>query len=197
MVEIAGGIVESVRRYVSDDDCYAILEAERWPKALSCIHCGSNDVRRFNIKGGGVARRTRFQCNGCRYQFSSTTGTIFHHSRVSLLTWFVAIALLNHNPRLSAVRLQKNLQITYKSAWRLRREAYADLLGLDYFGDEKNEADEFGSPTTKALEKRPPRMGRKIVLASMILRFTQRIPDPLRKELVGLAALQKPEKLGL
>jgi hypothetical protein len=40
-------------------------------------------------------------------------------------------------------------------------------------------------------------MGRKIVLASMILRFTQRIPDPLRKELVGLAALQKPEKLGL
>jgi len=113
------------------------------------------------------------------------------------LTWFVAIALLNHNPRLSAVRLQKNLQITYKSAWRLRREAYADLLGLDYFGDEKNEADEFGSPTTKALEKRPPRMGRKIVLASMILRFTQRIPDPLRKELVGLAALQKPEKLGL
>ena len=181
------GIVESIGEYASEEDCHAILAAARWPDALSCIRCGSNDARSFLVQRGSTHRRI-FQCNDCRYQFSSTTGTIFHHSRISLLKWFVGIYLLSSNPRLSAAELQRTLQITYKAAWRLRKAVNSDLLALDdYFGNEKNDVNELGG-RTDVISKEPRRMGRKIVLVAMIKKFGERIPHFLRNELARLAA---------
>jgi transposase-like protein len=180
---LAENIVESVGRYVTEEDCYSILETERWPDALTCIRCGHKSVRRLELQRGRGAHRRVFQCNHCRYQFSSTTGTIFHHSRVPLLKWFVGIYLLSSNSKLSAVELQNSLHITYKAAWRLRKAAHADFLGLeDYFGSEKSDINEVGNPV-EAVEKEPRRMGRKIPLVSMIHKFARRIPDAIRKDL--------------
>lgn len=61
------------------------------------------------------------QCRQCRYQGSVTAGTIFHHTRLPLRTWFLAIFLLAHNKQgISAVAFQRIAGIgSYQSAWHL------------------------------------------------------------------------------
>jgi transposase-like protein len=55
-----------------------ILAALRWPNGVECPHCGS---RRYYSHD----RRAIFGCAepSCRKQFSPTTGTDFHHRKLS------------------------------------------------------------------------------------------------------------------
>lgn len=129
----------------------AFLEALRWPDGLRCLSCGSDKVSRFvtnetsrerkNRKGEivevRVPARRLYQCNneGCRYQYSATTGTIFDKSHLPLAKWFMAVAIIaNAKKSVSAKQMQRDLECSYSTAWFLDhriREAMQDgTLGL-------------------------------------------------------------------
>src|SRR5262247_1942488 len=49
-----------------------------------------------------------------------TSGTVLHRTRVPLTVWFWAAYLVTtHTPGLSAVQLQRQLGISYETAWAL------------------------------------------------------------------------------
>ena len=77
------------------------------------------------------AYRTRklFKCQGCGKQFSITSGTTFHGSKLPVRDYLMAIAIFaNAAKGLSALQLGRDLDVSYKTAFVLAhklREAMA------------------------------------------------------------------------
>ena len=67
-----------------------------------------------------MKHRPKFQCTRCSRQISPTAGTIFEKSRVPLTLWFhVFMMFSNAKSGLAAKTIQRDLEITYKTAWRM------------------------------------------------------------------------------
>lgn len=73
--------------------------------------------------GGTYARlggRKQFQCSKCRFQIAPMAGTIFEKSSTPLSLWFHAIFIFsNAKSGISAKEMERQLNVTYKTAWRI------------------------------------------------------------------------------
>jgi len=97
----------------TDAECRAYLEGLRWPDGVHCPRCDSASISR-------IEARKMFDCNGCRYQFSVTAGTLFHDSHLPLPKWFLATFLIAESRKgMSALQLKRLLRVSYKTAWYL------------------------------------------------------------------------------
>ncbi len=74
-----------IAEFGSNEKCRARLTELRWPNGVTCPRCQSKSI-------STIAERGQYDCNACRYQFSITSGTIFHDTHLSLSKWFLAIA---------------------------------------------------------------------------------------------------------
>ncbi len=95
----------------------AWLEALRWPHGIRCIYCAYPVV-------GRLEKRGVFQCaaRDCRNQFSATSATLFHKTRIPLRKWFAAIrAISTSAERVTTRSLQRELGLSYKTTWQLRQ----------------------------------------------------------------------------
>src|SRR5713226_9087517 len=107
--------------------CLAFLAHMRWPDGVKCIACESLRITRIESKGklnkktGTVGPdRKLYQCNECRFQFTATTGTVYHDTHLPLSKWFLAIALITESKKgISANQLSRALGVQYRTAWYL------------------------------------------------------------------------------
>jgi transposase-like protein len=100
--------------FANEDACARYLAACRWPDGFRCPRCGHNRAYALAI--------LRWQCAApsCRYQTSLTSGTVLHRSKSPLTTWFWAAYLMTTDKRgVSALLLQHQLGVSYKTAWLL------------------------------------------------------------------------------
>ena len=113
-------------KYKSDDECREALEEIRWPNGVACTRCGDMSV-------GEIPKRNQYQCHGCGYQFSVTSGTIMHDSRLPFRKWFMAIYLMCVSKKgVSANQLKETLGTTYRTAWHLCHRI-REAMGNDPF----------------------------------------------------------------
>src|ERR1700730_8077499 len=130
-------LIEVVSKFRSEGDCLDYLEAVRWPNGLCCLRCGimeriakfttnATTRKRTNKKGEtrtvAVPSRRLYECKECGYQFSATTGTVFHDSHLSLIKWFMAVGLIVEAKKgISALQVARhlNLESSYKTVWYL------------------------------------------------------------------------------
>lgn len=86
----------------------------RYNNQVKCNHCGSDKIHQR-------PRRPRiFQCNNCKKDFSIFKNTIFQQSTTDLRKWFYAIHLfLNAKKGISGLQLEREIDVTYKTAWRM------------------------------------------------------------------------------
>lgn len=67
-----------------------------------------------------VKSRPSYSCDTCGHHIHPTAGTIFHKSSTSLRHWFHAIFLMSSTRcGISAKQLERELGVTYKTAWRM------------------------------------------------------------------------------
>jgi len=86
----------------------------RW----ACPKCGV--VHRPEIHHTDHRRIITYRCNHCRKTFSELYGTIFYKSKVPLNIWCKAIILwINSTGSISAKEIERNLDISYPTAWKL------------------------------------------------------------------------------
>lgn len=92
----------------------------RYSKELPhCNHCGSEKVYPYSNE----RMMKFFRCAECNRDFSIFKGTIFENSCTDLRKWFYAIHLfLNGKKGISALQLQREIEVTYKTAWRMLRQ---------------------------------------------------------------------------
>ncbi len=118
-----------IEQFGDDEKCRARLTELRWPKGVTCPRCESKSISR-------VIERDQYDCNKCRYQFSTASGTIFHDTHLPLSKWFLAIYLMTESKKgMSALQMKRTLAICYDTAWylchRIRaamREINSELL---------------------------------------------------------------------
>jgi len=102
-----------IETFGTEDKCRAYLEALRWGGEITCPRCASRKISR-------IIERNQFDCDGCRYQFSVTAGTVFNDSHLALWKWFLATYLLCESRKgMSANQIKRTLGISYKTAWYL------------------------------------------------------------------------------
>jgi len=107
-------LISLIEKYGNEDACRAYLEELRFPDGVVCPHCGSKSISR-------VEKYHVFDCNSCRYQFSVTSGTIFHDTHLPLWKWFTAIYLMIESKKgISANQMKRTLGVgSYRTAWYL------------------------------------------------------------------------------
>ncbi|MEP6669341.1 MAG: IS1595 family transposase [Chthoniobacter sp.] len=122
-------LVNLIEQFGSNEKCRQRLTELRWPNGVECPRCASKSI-------STVFDRDQYDCNGCRYQFSATSGTIFHDTHLSLAKWFLAIYLMTESKKgMSALQIKRTLNIAYQTAWHLchrirhaMRDANCELL---------------------------------------------------------------------
>jgi len=111
-------IFDVMNKFATEERCIAHLEKLRWPDGPRCPKCGGDRISKFEAAGKTGKNRYLYECMPCSYQYSITVGTIFHDSHMSLTRWFVAIYLIcSAKKGISAKELQRQLSVTYKTAW--------------------------------------------------------------------------------
>jgi transposase-like protein len=109
---------EFAKRFGTESQCAAALEAARWPNGFSCPRCGG--AGHCVLRGGSCKV---FQCNACRHQTSLSTGTVFQGTKLPLTVWFLAIYLISQaKTGLSALALKRHLGVSYPTAWLIHHK---------------------------------------------------------------------------
>ena len=121
MTDFPRSLIEFQQRFSNEAACVEYLFAARWPQGFRCPGCGNGKAWQLQTKPW------TWECAGCGKQTSVTAGTIMHHSKLPLTTWFWATYLMaTHSNGISALQLQRQLALgSYKTAWlmcaKLRR----------------------------------------------------------------------------
>ena len=105
------------KQFPNNDSCLEFLFKARFPEGAFCEKCGKITPHYR------IADRKVFSCQFCGSHISPTANTIFHKSDTPLLSWFHAMFLMSSTKTgISAKQLQRELGVTYKTAWRMFKE---------------------------------------------------------------------------
>jgi transposase len=117
MPHAAFSLMEFMREFPGDAACLDWLWRNRCSEDGSHAWCpGCDQERKFSK----VADRPAWDCHHCGHHLHPLAGTIFHKSSTSLHLWFYAIHLMTSTRcGLSAKQLERELGVTYKTAWRM------------------------------------------------------------------------------
>jgi transposase len=116
-----------MREYPDDAACLDRLWRERFAPDghhAECPKCKRE--RKFHR----VSTRACYACDSCGWQIYPTKGTIFEKSTTSLQLWFYAMYIMaSTRCGISAKQLERELGVTYKTAWRIFNKIRNDLMG--------------------------------------------------------------------
>jgi transposase-like protein len=109
--------IELMTKFPTEESVIDYYIKVRYPNGVFCNHCGSIKVYQEHN------RKKVFSCNDCKSTFSPFKNTIFEKSSTDLRKWFFAIHLfLNGKKGVSGLQLQREIGVTYKTAWRMLQQ---------------------------------------------------------------------------
>jgi ribosomal protein L37AE/L43A len=135
--ESSYSMMEFMREYPDDAACLESLWRSRISADGEHAECPKCErTRKFHR----VKSRPSWSCDTCGHHIHPTAGTIFHRSATSLHLWFYAMYLMTSTRcGVSAKHLERELGVTYKTAWRMANLIRNQLMAQD--GDEPLEGD--------------------------------------------------------
>lgn len=115
-------IGDFTRDYPNDMACLDWLKNYLYPNGTICENKACPRHGRVTKHYRDLRRRS-YSCAYCGHHVHPTAGTIFHKSPTSLKSWFYAIFLMAQTRcGISAKQLERELGVTYKTAWRMFRQ---------------------------------------------------------------------------
>ena len=111
-------VFDFLRRYPDDDTCLNEIFRLRYGHLTACPHCGKPRTQFYRVRA-----RKSFECRICHHQLYPLAGTPLAGSTTKLTVWFFALYLFATSRNgVSAKELQRQLGVTYKTAWRMGRQ---------------------------------------------------------------------------
>jgi len=181
------------KQFPDDESCLNHLMKLRFGDSTDCPKCGKHG------KFSKITKQPAYQCAWCGHHIHPMVGTPFAKSRTSLQKWFYAMYLFTTTRSgVSAKELQRQLGVTYKTAWRIGHEIRKYMGKID--GDSglsgHVEVDEVyigGKPRNRnnsGYIKGKYKRGEKTIVFGMVQRggdiITRVVPDVKRKTLLPL-----------
>ena len=110
-------VTDFFRQFPDDDACLAHLWEVRYGDEVECPKCGK--VGKFYR----LSKEPAYSCPRCGHHIHPMVGTPFEKSRTPLQKWFYAMYLFTTTRHgVAAKELQRQLGVTYKTAWRMGHE---------------------------------------------------------------------------
>lgn len=131
--------MEFMEQFPDDGACLEHLVGRLYPGGMYCPKCETV------TKHHREKNRPSYACQYCGHHEHPLVGTIFENSATSLRLWFYAVYLMSSTRcGISAKQLERELGVTYKTAWRMFHKIRS-LLEQDgelFDGDTPVEMDE-------------------------------------------------------
>ena len=174
---------DMVAAFRDERRCRSLLEALVWPTGRICPACGYR--RSISVTGRDQgkfrARPGLYQCSSgdCRFQFTVTTRTPLHSTKLPLSIWLKALWLILQSDKgLSSVRLAEAIGVSQPTAWRMGHALRLLVAQQNQLGG-TIEVDGFysgGQPKQNRDEPRPGRgrKGLRKTLKTPVLTVVQR-----------------------
>lgn len=113
-------------RFPTEESCLEHLMRTRFGERHDCAGCGRS-ARYYRAK----ARRS-YACEYCGHQVYPTAGTLFDRTRTPLRDWFFVMFLFcTSRNGVAAKEVERQLGVTYKTAWRMCHEIREYMGTLD------------------------------------------------------------------
>ena len=110
-------VQEFFRRFPDDDTCLDHLMMVRFGETGDCPKCGKHG------KFHRLRKEPAYSCQWCGHHIHPMQGTPFERTRTPLQKWFYAMYLFTTTRHgVPAKELQRQLGVTYKTAWRMGHE---------------------------------------------------------------------------
>ncbi|MBO9713218.1 IS1595 family transposase [Sphingomonas sp.] len=104
-------------RFPTEEACLDHLFQVRYGADFDCPGCGRE------ARYSRVAKRRSYQCQWCAHQIYPTAGTPFERTRTPLRDWFfVMFQFCASRNGVAAKEVERQLGVTYKTAWRMCHE---------------------------------------------------------------------------
>jgi transposase-like protein len=113
-------------RFPTEESCLDHLFQVRYGSDFVCPKCDRP------AKYSRVKARRSYQCQWCAHQVYPTAGTPFDRTRTALRDWFYVMFLFTTTRNgVAAKRVERELRVTYKTAWRMCHEIRKYMAALD------------------------------------------------------------------
>jgi transposase-like protein len=113
-------------RFPTEESCLDHLFQVRYGTDFTCPGCDRP------AKFSRVKARRSYQCQWCAHQVYPTAGTPFDRTRTPLRDWFyVMFQFVTTRNGVAAKRVERDLGVTYKTAWRMCHEIRKYMASLD------------------------------------------------------------------
>lgn len=123
---LPANMIEFDRLYRDDKCCRRALIEARWPGGMYvCPRCGHDD-------GIELAARPLIECPLCGHQTSATAGTLFHGSKLPLVTLFKLVYLIvAEKSGTNVCALSRQCGVSYRSATLWARKVRMAMQGRE------------------------------------------------------------------
>ena len=122
-------LMEFMREFPDDDICLDWLWRNRHSPDGEHADCPKCEEPRVFHRYNTTQQRQSWTCTACGQHIHPTAGTIFHKSSTSLHLWFYAMYLMTSTRcGISAKQLERELGVTYKTAWRMAKLIRQELM---------------------------------------------------------------------
>src|SRR5664280_3427578 len=113
-------LLQFTQDFPDDETCLQWLWRARFAPDGEHAFCERCETERVFKRYTAKQQRQDWTCTGCGLHVHPTAGTIFHKSSTSLQLWFYAMYLMTSTRcGISAKQLERELGVTYKTAWRM------------------------------------------------------------------------------
>lgn len=113
-------------QYPTEDACLEHLKLTRYGERHTCAKCGK-DARYYR-----VSTRKVYSCEHCGNQIAPMAGTPFERTRTPLRDWFLVMFMFSTSRNgVAAKEVERQLGVTYKTAWRMCHEIRKYMAALD------------------------------------------------------------------
>ena len=192
-------ITQFFKRFPDDDSCLEHLMAVRHGDRFECPKCSKEG------NWSRVRKIPAYACSWCGHHVHPMAGTPFARSHTPLQKWFYAMYLFTTSRHgVPAKELQRQLGVTYKTAWRMGHEIrkYMGVVDGDDGMSGHVEADEayIGPPVKR---KRGGKMGKgrylknKSTVFGIVERdghiYTEVVPNAQQSTLLPILKRRVPE----
>jgi len=116
-------------QFPTEESCLDHLMRTRYGERHDCEGCGRN-AHFYRI-----AKRRAYSCEYCGHQVYPTANTPFERTRTSLRDWFYVMFLFTTTRNgVAAKRVEREIGVTYKTAWRMCDEIRKYMAEVDGAG---------------------------------------------------------------
>jgi len=104
-------------QFSDEATCHKFFESIRWPTGRVCPHCGHGQSW---VIRAAVRRPVRYECKQCARQFTVTTKTALHATKLPLFTWLLSMYLICSSSKgIASTILAKLIGTTQPTAWKI------------------------------------------------------------------------------